>query len=84
MTKVSTVTRMKRPRTASALASERTGTPRYDRRLSDKILAAFNHAYASGAVQAAVRLKAVLADVEGKERERHERRAGSAVAQADL
>ncbi len=60
------------------------GKPEYDRRLSDKILAAFNHAYASGAHKVAERLRNVLADVELVERDKHNRRADSAVSQADL
>ena len=84
MAKASATARAKRPLTVAALATERTGAPRYDRRLSDKILAAFNHAYASGAVQTATRLKAVLAEVETSERDRHERRTCSAMTQADL
>lgn len=69
---------------AAAVAADRLGAPGFDRRLSDKILAAFNHAYASGAIKAANRLKAVLADVETVERAAHERRQSSAVARADL
>jgi hypothetical protein len=61
-----------------------TAKPEYDRRLSDKILAAFNHAYASGAHKVADRLRNVLADVEQVERAKHDRRAASAVSQADL
>ena len=57
---------------------------RYDRRLSDKILAAFNHAYATGAHKVADRLRHVLMDVEGAELRKHERRSASAVSQADL
>ena len=60
------------------------GRPEYDRRLSDKILAAFNHAYASGAHKVADRLRNVLAEVERSERSRHDRRMDSAVSQADL
>jgi hypothetical protein len=56
----------------------------YDRRLSDKILAAFNHAYATGAHKVADRLRHVLVDVEGTERRNYERRSASAVSQADL
>lgn len=56
----------------------------YDQRLSDKILAAFNHAYASGAHKVADRLRNVLADVEMSERGRHDRRSAGAVSQADL
>lgn len=58
--------------------------PQYDRRLSDKILAAFNHAYATGAHRVADRLRNVLEEVEHVERRKHERRTASAVSQADL
>lgn len=67
-----------------AMASETFGAPHYDRRLTDKILAAFNHAYATGAVKTASHLKAVLAEVEAQERARFTRRNSSAVGQADL
>ena len=60
------------------------GKSEYDRRLSDKILAAFNHAYASGAHKVADRLRNVLGDVEGADRGKHDRRSDSAVSQADL
>ncbi len=60
------------------------GKPEYDRRLSDKILTAFNHAYASGAHKVAERLRKVLADVERSDPGRHDRRSASAVSQADL
>lgn len=65
------------------------GIPAFDRRLTDKILAAFNHAYAVGDLEVARRLHAVLALAEDHER-RHvlgtgrERRGGGAVDQADL
>lgn len=60
------------------------GKLEYDQRLSDKILAAFNHAYASGAHKVAGRLRNVLADVESNERGSHDRRSAGAVSQADL
>ncbi len=69
---------------AAALAAERFGTPCYDRRLTDKILAAFTHAYAAGAHQTAARLKTLLAEVEATERSRHDRRAVTALRQAEL
>ena len=68
----------------AAIPADRFGAPGYDRRLSDKILAAFNHAYASGAVKTAHHLKSVLADVEGQERAQHNRRTLGAVDRADL
>jgi hypothetical protein len=62
-----------------------TGTPKHDRRLSDKILAAFGHAYAEGALGVAAVLRRAL---EEAERPLHgapaERRAGDALVQADL
>ncbi|MDX1483793.1 MAG: hypothetical protein R3229_04860 [Alphaproteobacteria bacterium] len=66
------------------IGGETVGKPEFDRRLSDKILAAFNHAYASGAHKVAERLRTVLADVEKSERVEHDRRTTSAVSQADL
>jgi lysyl-tRNA synthetase class I len=39
---------------------------RYTRRLSDKIMAAFTHAYAIGAVEVAERLRALLSEIERK------------------
>src|SRR5690606_5061814 len=66
------------------------GLPEFDRRLTDKILAAFNHAYAVGEVEVARRLHTVLALAEGHERGRvlaasgMERRGNGALAQADL
>ncbi len=84
MVQLSSSVKSKTRVSAAAAAADRFGAPGFDRRLSDKILAAFNHAYASGAVQAANRLKAVLADVDTVERAAHERRQSSAVARADL
>ncbi|MEQ8165116.1 MAG: hypothetical protein RIC93_03460 [Alphaproteobacteria bacterium] len=40
------------------------GEPRYSRRLGDRILAAFNHAYAIGATDIADRLREVLETLE--------------------
>jgi hypothetical protein len=61
------------------------GGPKHDRRLSDKILAAFSHAYAEGARSVAALLRRAL---EEAERDRHgavpERRAGDALSQAEL
>ncbi len=59
------------------------GRPAHDRRLSDKILAAFTCAYGGGSLRTAERLRAVLADVEQEERRRHDRRGQSALDQAD-
>ena len=66
------------------------GVPGFDRRLTDKILAAFNHAYAVGDLQVAQRLHAVLALAEDHERScllactGVERRGGGALDHADL
>lgn len=54
------------------------GTPAFDRRLSDKILAAHNHAYAIGDVALAEALMAQLERSETAEREAYQRKsAGS-------
>ncbi len=45
------------------IASE-TGTPPKNRRLSDKVLAAFNHAYAVGEIDVAAQLREILARLE--------------------
>lgn len=68
----------------AARANAATGEPHFDRRLSDKVLSAFNHAYASGAQKVAERLKAVLRDVERNETKQHERRGVTAVTRAEL
>jgi hypothetical protein len=52
----------------AAITTDRYGDTGYDRRLSDKILMAFNHAYAAGAVKTANHLKSVLAAVDSDER----------------
>lgn len=46
---------------------QRYGKPKFDRRLSDKILASFNHAYASGETELAEKLGALLEETERKE-----------------
>ncbi len=62
-----------------------TGTPKHDRRLSDKILAAFGHAYAEGALGVAAVLRRALEEAEGVlHGAPAERRAGGALVQADL
>ena len=77
-----------RPHHALAPHSEivvSTGTPRHDRRLSDKILAAFGHAYAEGALGVAAVLRRALEEAEGAlNGALAERRAGGALVQADL
>jgi len=61
------------------------GVPGYLRRLSDKILAAFNHAYASGEEEIAFRLRDALVAAEQQARLQFpERRAGRALKQAGL
>jgi hypothetical protein len=63
------------------------GTPQYDRRLSDKILAAFSHAYAEGATAVAAILRRALEeaerDMESLAPDR-DRRQSAALTQADL
>ncbi len=62
-----------------------TGTPKHDRRLSDKILAAFGYAYAEGALGVAAVLRRALEEAEGVlHGAPAERRAGGALVQADL
>lgn len=61
------------------------GLPGYLRRLSDKILAAFNHAYAAGEEEIAFRLRDALVAAEQQARLQYpERRAGRALKQAGL
>lgn len=50
------------------------GVPAYNRRLSDKILGAFNHAYAVGDVETAERLRAILEDGEQARAARSDKR----------
>lgn len=68
-----------------AMASS-TGVPRYNRRLGDKVLTAFNHAYATGAIEIAGRLREILAHIETERAVEHgERRYSSTtLGQADL
>ena len=69
----------------SAMAGA-TGMPRYNRRLGDKILAAFNHAYAVGELEVAGQLREILARLEIDRGEKYgERRYSSTtLGQADL
>ena len=61
------------------------GTPKHDRRLSDKILAAFSHAYAEGAPAVAAILRRALEEAErDTEGAGPRRRLGGALVQADL
>ena len=60
------------------------GTLAITRRLSDKVLAAFNHAYATGELEVAAKLRAVLQITEAR-RPRGDKRTGyDATAHADL
>ena len=59
--------------------------PKYDRRLSDKILAAFAHAYEAGERGVAERLRRALEEAEQSAAAAHpERRASTALISADL
>lgn len=61
------------------------GTPKHDRRLSDKILAAFSHAYAEGATAVAAVLRRALEEAERDfQGAGWERRRDRVLAQADL
>jgi hypothetical protein len=59
------------------------GIPGYNRRLSDKILAALNHAYSVGERDIAGQLKAVLEDVERRVRSLGGKRRDGALQDAD-
>jgi hypothetical protein len=68
---------------ASELAVE-VGVPEYNRRLTDKILDAFTHAYSIGETDVAKRLRAILVEVEEQGMRRYPgQRAGEAAEQAD-
>lgn len=61
------------------------GVPDFNRRLTDKILSAFNHAYSVGEVEIAEQLRAILIDAECKARgEKSARQTGHAAKQAEL
>jgi len=61
------------------------GAPQYNRRLTDKILAAFNHAYSVGERAIAAKLHAVLVECQAQlGPSGADRRTARAVAQADL
>jgi hypothetical protein len=61
------------------------GQPARDRRLTDKILGAFSHAYASDEIGVAATLRRALEEVElGPMPGKAERRASNALVQADL
>lgn len=61
-----------------------TGTPEITRRLSDKVLAAFNHAYAIGETDVAAKLRNVLQVTEAKRPKVDQRTLYSALTHADL
>lgn len=63
-----------------------TGTPPLNRRLSDKVLAAFNHAYAVGEIDVAANLREILAKLERDRVIAHSQRKANPVAlsHADL
>ena len=61
------------------------GAPDHDRRLSDKILAAFNHAYSAGETAIADQLRVLLRQVDGSDADdASDRRHRSAAHQAEL
>lgn len=60
------------------------GTLEITRRLSDKVLAAFNHAYATGEIEVAKKLRAVLQVTEAKRPRGDKRTSYDAVVHADL
>ena len=63
------------------------GMPRYNRRLSDKVLAAFNHAYAVGEIEVAASLREILARLDNSQDagDAAQRRDGAiALSQADM
>ncbi len=62
---------------AEARGDHRYGKPRFDRRLSDKILTAYNHAYACDELELASKLRSLLEEAEGKEIAHCERGGGS-------
>jgi len=60
------------------------GVPEYNRRLSDKILEAFTHAYSIGETEVAKRLRTILVEVEEQGMRRYPgRRGNEAAEQAD-
>ena len=61
-----------------------TGSPEITRRLSDKVLAAFNHAYAIGETDVAGQLRSVLQVTEAKRPTADHRAVYNAVNHADL
>lgn len=58
------------------------GTPKYNRRLSDKILAAFNQAYKLGELELAQNLRWILARAELRVQKKFERRQANQASKA--
>ncbi len=77
---------MERRPTTNGTAAPLTGSPsKYNRRLSDILLAAFNHTYAVGERDIAAKLRAMLSEVEERKRPyKTERRDAGPLSQADL
>ena len=72
------------PRDLGEKPASELGTPRFNRRLSDKILAAFTHAYASGEQDVANQLRGALVMSEKNAVAKYtERRQSTAVLAAD-
>ena len=64
---------------------EHVGVPDFNRRLTDKILSAFNHAYSVGEVEIAGQLRATLVNAESKAGgDKFARQTGHAAKQAEL
>jgi len=70
-------------REAGELASA-TGAPRFNRRLSDKLLAAFNHAYAMGETDVAHALRDIIARIEADKADAERRGVATPLGQAEL
>lgn len=62
------------------------GVPRLNRRLGDKVLAAFNHAYAVGALEVANQLREILARLEADhaDGDAERRQSATTLGRADL
>jgi hypothetical protein len=57
------------------------GVPEYNRRLTDKILEAFTHAYSIGETEIAKRLRALLVEIEEQGQRRYPGRRGNEAAE---
>jgi len=75
-----------RPSSGVEDIASQTGAPTHSRRLSDKVLAAFNHAYAVGEIDVAANLREILAKLEKERVLAHSQRKANPVAlsHADL